>query len=145
MSHLGPPEHSSAGAREVEHTADLALEIWGPDEPRMLEAGARAVVGLLTDGAQVSAQDVRSVELEAMDAEDRLVRWLNEVLYWASVEGFMVARAELEVTEDGLRGRAIGQEDSAGLLKTEIKAATYHGLRVVRSEGRVQALVVLDV
>lgn len=145
MSQLRPPEHVSAGAREVEHTADLALEVWGPDEPRMLEAGARAVVGLLTDGAEISADQSRWVELEAVDAEDRLVRWLSEVLYWASVEGFVLARAELQVTEQGLLGRAFGREGSTRLLKTEIKAVTYHQLKVVRTAGRVQAVVVLDV
>lgn len=145
MSQLRPPEHASAGAREVEHTADLALELWGPDEPGMLEAGALAVVGLLTDGAEVSAQDARCVELEAIDAEDRLVRWLSEVLYWASVEGFLVARAELQVTEQGLLGQAFGREGAAQLLKTEIKAVTYHQLEVVRTPGRVQAVIVLDV
>lgn len=145
MSQLRPPEHASAGAREVEHTADLALELWGPDEPGMLEAGAAAVVGLLTDGADVSAEDVRAVELEAVDAEDRLVRWLSEVLYWASVEGFLVARAELQVTGQGLLGKAFGREGSTPLLKTEIKAVTYHQLEVIRTPGRVQAVIVLDV
>lgn len=145
MSQLRPPEHASAGAREVEHTADLALELWGPDEPGMLEAGAAAVVGVLTDGADVSAHDARSVELVAIDAEDRLVRWLSEVLYWASVEGFLVARAELQVTEQGLVGKAFGREGSTHLLKTEIKAATYHQLEVIRTPGRVQAVIVLDV
>ncbi len=103
------------------------------------------MVGLLTDDAKVSADDVRAVKLEAMDAEDRLVRWLSEVLYWASVEGFLVARAELTVTEDGLEGRALGREDSRGLLKTEIKAATYHDLHVIADAERVVARVVLDV
>ncbi len=145
MSQLGPPEHASAGAREVEHTADLALELWGPDEPAMLQAGACAVVELLTDAAAVSSNDARSVELEAIDAEDRLVRWLSEVLYWASVEGFLVARAELRVTPEGLVGRAFGQEGGAALLKTEIKAVTYHDLHVVSETDRVVARVVLDV
>lgn len=145
MSHSSPPEHASAGARQIEHTADLALEIWGPDEPAMLVAGAQAIVDILTDGAQVGDIDTRRVKLEAIDAEDRLVRWLGEILYWACVEGFVVARAELEVTADGLTGTAHGVQGAADLLKTEIKAATYHDLRVVRDSGGVRARVVLDV
>ncbi len=145
MSHLSPPEQESCGAREVEHTADLALELWGPSEPAMLNVGGTAVTDLLTDGAELSATEVRAVNLDAVDAEDRLVRWLNEVLYWASVEGFLVARCELRVTEEGLVGRAFGQENAAGLLKTEIKAATYHDLRVVVDTEQVLARVVLDV
>ena len=145
MSQKSAPEHVSAGARQLEHTADLALELWGPNEPRMLEAGAVAVVEILTDGATLDAPDERTVELEAIDAEDRVVRWLNEVLYWASVGGFIVARADLEVTPDGLRGRAFGRASAKHLLKTEIKAATYHDLRVEAEDGQVRAQVVLDV
>lgn len=145
MSHLDPPEQVIAGARQIEHTADLALQLWGPTEVEMLEAGACAVVGLLTDDASVEASQAREVRLEAVDAEDRLVRWLSEVLYWASVEGFLVARAELRVTAEGLEGRAWGIEDGRRLLRTEIKAVTYHDLRVETRQGRVQATVVLDV
>jgi len=145
MSHLGPPEHASAGARQIEHTADLALELWGPDEPGMLDAGARAVMGVLTEGASIDATDTRVVDLDTLDAEARVVQWLNEVLYWASVEGFVLVRAELRIEGDKLTGTALGREHSQALLKTEIKAATYHDLRVQRSEGRVSARVVLDV
>lgn len=145
MSHLDSPEHASAGARQVDHTADLALELWGPNEAEMLQAGAQAVVGLLTEGADVQDEARREVDLETVDAEDRLVRWLNEVLYWASVEGFVVARASLQATADGLVGTAWGTEGAQGLLRTEIKAATYHDLRVETVSGRVQARVVLDV
>ncbi len=145
MSHSRPPEHASAGARQIDHTADLALEIWGPDEPAMLVAGAVAIVEILTDGAQVSDTDTRPVQLEAIDAEDRLIRWLGEILYWACVEGFLVVRAELEVTADGLTGTAHGMEGASDLLRTEIKAATYHDLRVVPDSDGVRARVVLDV
>ncbi len=145
MSHLDPPEQTIAGARQVEHTADLALELWGRTEAAMLEAGAQAVVAVMTDGADVAGEDLREVDVEAIDAEDRLVRWLNEVLYWASVEGFVLARAELQCSPSGVRGRAWGREHAADLLRTEIKAATYHDLHVVEDADRVVARVVLDV
>jgi hypothetical protein len=43
------------GHRQVEHTADVALELWGPDHAALLEQGALAVVELLTGGADVAA------------------------------------------------------------------------------------------
>jgi SHS2 domain-containing protein len=145
MSQNSPPERLSEGARQIEHTADLALEVWGPDEPRMLQAAAIAVVEILTDDAVPAGDVMRTVALEAIDAEDRLVRWLSEVLYWASVDGFVVARAELQVVPGGLRGRAFGLESAKHLVKTEIKAATYHDLHVEEGDGLVRARVVLDV
>lgn len=141
---------SGSGHRAIEHTADLAVELWAPDEPALLVEGARALVELLTEGAEVGADAEhmaeRTLELTAMDPEDRLVRWLSEVLYWATVEGFLVVDAALELLGGtGLRGRVQGQTNAEELLRTEIKAVTYHDLRLERGPAGVRARVVFDV
>ena len=41
------------GHREVEHTADLELEVWAPDMPALIEEAARGMYGLM--GVVVSA------------------------------------------------------------------------------------------
>lgn len=135
---------ATAGFAAVDHTADLAFELWGPTEVALLEQGARALIVEMTEGAQVPDPLRRTVEIEAFDSEERLVRWLNEVIYWASVDSFVVARVELEIVEGVLRGTAWGVCDRA-LLRGEIKAATYHDLRVEHLDDRVRTLVVLDV
>jgi SHS2 domain-containing protein len=141
---------SVPGHRAIEHTADLAVELWAPDEPALLVEGARALVELLTEGAEVGAPTERmaerTLELSAVDPEDRLVRWLSEVLYWASMEGFLVVDAALElVGTTGLRGTVRGQAGAAELVRTEIKAVTYHDLRLERGAAEVRARVVFDV
>ena len=62
------PPMSDRGHRSVEHTADLAVELWAPDEPTLLAEGARALVELLTEGAAIHATAERTVELTALDA-----------------------------------------------------------------------------
>lgn len=136
---------SDRGHRSVEHTADLAVELWAPDEPALLVEGARALVELLTEGAPVQATAERPIELRAIDPEDRLVRWLAEVLYLASCEGFLVDDAALELPGASLRGTVRGQAHAADRLRTEIKAVTYHDLRLERGPAGVRARVVFDV
>lgn len=144
---------SDRGHRSVEHTADLAVELWAPDEAALLVEGARALVELLTEGAVIRATAERPLELTAIDPEDRLVRWLGEVLYLAAVEGFLVhdATITLSGTLSGtlpgtsLRGTVRGQPDAEALLRTEIKAVTYHDLRLERGPAGVRARVVFDV
>jgi SHS2 domain-containing protein len=134
------------GHRSIEHTADLAVELWAPDEPALLVEGARALVELLTEGAPVEATAERALELSAIDPEDRLVRWLGEVLYLAMVEGFLVHDAVLELQGGGgLRGTVRGQAHAEDRLRTEIKAVTYHDLRLERGPTGVRARVVFDV
>ena len=136
---------SARGHRAVDHTADLAFEVWGPDEPALLEEAARAVVAAMTDGAAMAATATRAVALSGFDAEERLVTWLNEVIFWATVEGFVVAGARLEVRGERLVGEATGEADAQARLVTELKAATYHDLRVVRDADGLRAQVVVDV
>lgn len=136
---------SKTGHRQLDHTADLALEIWGPDETAVLHEGMRALVAILTDDVTVGGDDERTIVLETLDPADRLVQWLNEVLYLATVEGFAADRAELELYEGGLRARLRGRADGADLLTTEIKSATYHDLALDHTDAGVVARVVLDV
>lgn len=140
---------SDRGHRSVEHTADLAVELWAPDEAALLVEGARALVELLTEGAVIRASAERPMELTAIDPEDRLVRWLGEVLYLAAVEGFLVHDASLVLSGvlpgASLRGTVRGQPDAEALLRMEIKAVTYHDLRLERGPAGVRARVVFDV
>ena len=134
-----------SGHRQIEHTADLAFEIWGADFGELLSEAARAVIAVMTDAQSVRGVDRRDVEIEALDDEDRLVRWLNEVLYLALVEGFVVHDAALESTPAGLRGYAVGKADARASIVTEVKSATYHDLVVRRDGDRWMARVVMDV
>lgn len=133
------------GHRQVEHTADLAFELWGTSFADLLREGARAVVEVLTDAPPSAGADRRAVELAALDDEDRLVRWLNEVLYLAIVEGFLVTDADLHVTDAGLAGEVRGHADARDRIVTEVKSATYHDLVVREDGGRWVATVVMDV
>ena len=131
--------------QQVEHTADLALELRGADEADLLHAGLDAVVEILTAGAKLEAHDERSVALSGLDSADRLVRWLNEILYMASVEGFVAVEASLELDGSSLRAVVRGVAGAQDYLRTEIKSATYHDLALRQDDRGWVAIVVLDV
>jgi len=134
------------GHRQLDHTADLALELWAPTEAELLEEGAQALIALLTEDAQVGAKVERALHIDAVDPTDRLVRWLNEVLYLAISEGFLVAEADLVLHETGLDARVRGQDDGSASLRAEIKSVTYHDLVLTRrDDGSWSARVVMDV
>lgn len=147
-SHVPDVSHAGRhrGHRQLEHTADLAIELWAPDEGTLLVEGAQAVVDVLTDGADVTGEATRSVELESVDAEDRLVRWVNEVLWLAVGEGFLVADADVSLTEGGLTAIVRGVRDGGDRIRTELKSATYHDLHLEKGDdGLYRARIVIDV
>lgn len=124
----------------------MALELWAPDEPALLIEGARAVVEVMTDGASVKPIAIQRVELDSVDAEDRLVQWLNEIIWLAVGQGFLFADAEIALRPDGLTATLRGQDGARGRLTTELKSATYHDLHLGRSpDGLYRARIVIDV
>ena len=134
---------TARGHRSIDHTADLALEIWAPDEVGVLEQAAVALTELLMDGAEVPGTERRTVSLDALDREDRLVRWLSELLWLATGEGFVAARAAVQLREDG--GLSAEVAGAPVAVAQEIKAATYHDVRLGPDADGWRAQVVFDV
>lgn len=87
------------------------------------------------------------MELSSPDGEALLVNWLNELLYLHDVEGAAPSRIEIEeVTETRLRATLGGRlERSPELVAHEVKAATFHGLRLTRNEDGYSATVIFDI
>lgn len=138
------------GYRQVDHSADLAVELWAPSEEELLGEGARAVVDLLTGGALTGAAEgtdpaERHIELHTLDPEDRLVQWLNEVIFAATTQGFLIRSAEIALRDGGLVATVRGEEDAGDKLTTELKSATYHDLHVQSGPDGWRARVVIDV
>ncbi len=139
------------GYQQVDHTADLAISIWAPDLESLFEEGAVALVDIMTEGAQPEGADLqsRALNIEALDAEDLLIQWLNEVIYLAVTENFTIARAEMNFgvqgasAPDKLEAKVQGSDRLQ--LKGELKSATYHGLQLKQEEGVWRAFVVIDV
>ena len=131
--------------RQVEHTADLALEIEAESPEALLAEGARAVIAVLTEDGEVMAREAHPVVLEAIDDEDRLVQWLNEILVLAVVEGFLTAEADIELRDDGLVANLRGEAHANNRIRTELKSVTYHDLRLEKGDDGWRAHVVIDV
>ncbi len=103
---------------------------------------------IMTDPSRVRRQDARNIEIEAEDRESLLVEWLNEIIYLTEVEGMIFADFEIgEIAGTRLSATAIGEaiDPSRHELKTEIKACTYHELKLEKENSDWVAQVIFDV
>ncbi len=134
----------SAGFREIEHTADWALEVWAPDLGELIRQaalGLESLSGMVLDqGARPAPHEIR---LAAPDAETALVEFLNELLFLRDTQGRWFRPQEVHYAQGMVTGRALGFP-LLGMEK-EVKAATYHNLRVERTPQGWRATLVLDV
>jgi len=140
---------SPAGTYEFfDHAADVGIRCRAASVGCLFEAAARAMMewaGPPPDGNDpVSLQ----VNLEAEDREEMLVRWLQEVLYLFSQRHlYFVAAGFLRVTDTTLQGELLAEpwDQSSSREYQEIKAITYHQLRVCEEGGVWHASVILDI
>ncbi|MCK4412415.1 MAG: archease [Candidatus Eisenbacteria sp.] len=145
-------EPGGEGFEPVDHTADVALRIWAADLEGLFRQAALGLVSFLTDPEQVSAVERHELRIEGIDLEELLVAWLGELLYRFETEQFLLAdcrrlRIERQGTayllEATVHGERFDPRRHPG--GTEIKAATYHGLRILPGEtGAYEVTVVLD-
>ena len=88
------------------------------------------------------------VEVRGDDREDLLLAWLNELVYINDTHHFLARRCCVSL-EKGRRltAQIRGETFMEGrhLINAEIKAATYHRLRVWREDDTWRARVILDV
>jgi len=131
----------------TEHTADVGILAWGRD---LKEAFANAALGMLSvmvEPEEVAEKDVREVEVEAGDVESLLVGWLNELIYLFDVEHLLFKRFDIkEIDKDRIHALCYGEkiEPSRHHLKTGVKAATYHMLKVERND-LFRVHIILDI
>ena len=136
---------TTAGYKQIDHTADLALEIWAPSEEALLAEAARAVVAIMTEDRDIASRAVQLIELESVDREDRLVQWVNEIIYLGVTRGFLVAKADLDLQTNGLRATVAGEPDAAEHVAGELKSATYHHLAIEERGDTWWARLIIDV
>jgi SHS2 domain-containing protein len=131
----------------IDHTADIGIIAYGRDEKEVFATAAYAMFSLIAELDGVDGMLCREIEVTADDKEALLVAWLNELLYLFDVEhvifnGFEVMNLE----ERRLRANAYGEkfDPLRHVLKTQVKAATYHMLKVEKGNG-FRAQIIFDV
>jgi len=76
--------HTEQGHRELEHTADWALEVWASDLAALLAESARGMYGLMGVVLADGRRQRRQLELAAADRESLLVDFLPSCSIWPS-------------------------------------------------------------
>jgi SHS2 domain-containing protein len=132
--------------RLIEHTADMGLEASGESRAELYLQAALALREILaTTGG--SPLEEREVEVKGGDAAELMVKWLNEILFLLETKGFFPVFFRIEeVTAEMLRARVIGEpfDPDRHSVEREVKAATYHQLRVEQSDGVWHARIFVD-
>lgn len=129
--------------QEIEHTADLALRVWGEDFLSLLQNAAEGMYDLM--GVTVNADSMTRANfiIPADTLEATLVDFLGELLFVAENQGVRCTGFDFEKHQEEILVNANAEkiEDTQRL----IKAVTFHNLEVVDSDAGLETIITFDV
>lgn len=131
-----------------EHTADLGLRIRAEDRRTLFVDAARALFSVLVVNLRdVSCVQQKAYAIEAEEDDYLLIDWLSELLYTFDAESLLLSEFEVSLTNEGLRATCRGEpiDPSRHELDHEVKAITYHGLKVEHTDDGWLAEVIVDI
>jgi len=131
-----------------EHPADLGLEARADSLAELFEALGEGLTEQICPRGAVRPARGASVEAEAEDLEALLVEFLSALLRLFDLQRFLVRRVRVRrIDDNSVSAEAFGEDydPSRHELGTEVKAVTYHQLRVGREGSQWTGRVLLDV
>ncbi len=131
------------GFEEIEHTADWALRVWGPDLPALCRAAAQGMYALMHTDLAAGPRRQHTFTLAAAEPEDTLIDFLSELLFRLEVDG--LAFDHFDFTPQAGGWQVILQGAPVLRIGKEIKAVTYHNLEVRPTPHGLEAVLVFDV
>jgi SHS2 domain-containing protein len=132
----------------LEHTADTGIVATGETLQELFRAAAEGLASILYDPEGIPETESSRIEATADDVESLLVEWLSEVNFHFEVDRIAYRRFDVtEATETHVRGMGHGApvDPKRHRLGEQVKAVTYHGLKVERTDGQWSAQVIFDV
>lgn len=131
----------------IEHAGDAGIVARGETMRDLFINAAVAMFEIIVKGENVQPGIRRDFEVDGDDIEDLLVRWLNELNYRTSAFREVFTKFEIEhINDKHLCAVAYGEviDPARHEFRSEIKAATYHGLYVKEDAEGFEAQVIFD-
>jgi len=132
----------------IEHTADIGIRVKGNDLKELFRNAAAAMFDIMAETKKPEIRKLKKIKIKqkADNLEELFVNWLNELLSLSATKELIFSDFQIDkVDENTLQALAIGEGIQNYKVNTEIKAATYHELRLEETKTGWQAELILDV
>ena len=141
------PNQDAPLYREFEHTGDLGIEVAAPTRLELFRRAALALSALLVEPSNIESGEHYTVEVTAADDIELMHDLLTELLQLFAADGFIWCQAAVEERDGALHVTLKGEpfDPSRHKPRGEIKAVTYHQLRVENIGNEWRARIIFDV
>jgi len=132
----------------LEHTADIGIRVKASSLESLFKNAGLAITNLSAEKQKTFIPEKHRIVIEqkADNVEELFVNWLNELLSASSAEGLIFEDIKInQINENFVDAIAVGTDRRNYKTNIEIKAATYHQLKVQKSGSYWLAEVIFDV
>jgi len=132
----------------IDHTADVGIIAYGTEIKQVFANAALALFSLITELENIREELKYDLEVASEDRESLLVEWLNELVYLFDAEHVLLKRFDIQsLSNTRLKATCYGEkfDPSRHRIKTGVKAATYHMLRIDKDNKGYKAQVIFDI
>ncbi|MCK6623398.1 MAG: archease [Calditrichaceae bacterium] len=136
----------------LSHTADIALDVRAANLESLFTEASRGWKEMVFEDSETRPAKTRSVRLASPEAEDLLVQWLSELNYFLTVRQWVFHQTEQfslhgAAGEWTLDARISGErlDPQRHYIYFDIKAVTYHQLKIEQTGGEFRVQIVFDI
>jgi SHS2 domain-containing protein len=135
---------NQSGFKEIQHTADAALSVWADNLNELFKNSLKGMYQLIGISSNFTQEnDVIHIALQAEDTESLLVSFLSECLFFVLNKRLFLIPEELEINDGMLNCKM--QVISINKINKEIKAVTFHNLRITNNKKGYKVIIVFDI
>ena len=141
-------EFNSMSYELLDHTADLSIRVTGRSFGEFLRNASLAMTEQIADTDRVEPSVKEVIEATGETKEEILVRLLNEILYLHETGKLVFKDIRVEVSNENKAAAELWGEKydfAKHELALEIKAVTYHGLKIEMVNDKFTADIVFDI
>ncbi|KYK33089.1 MAG: hypothetical protein AYK19_14425 [Theionarchaea archaeon DG-70-1] len=135
----------------LDHEADIGIRGWGKTIEEAFENGAKAMFSVMVNLEGVELKEEIHVGVTAEDLDLLFIEWLNELLAQRDISEMIFSEFTAQISDKNgeitLSGTAQGEllNSEKHEIRTEVKAATYFGLKSGKEKGLHYFQCVLDI
>jgi SHS2 domain-containing protein len=132
----------------IEHTADIGIKVKGKDLKQLFKNAALAMFDIIAEKKDKPGKVKKEIKLKqsADDLDELFINWLNELLSLYYTKELIFTGFHIEkLQKDYLLATVAGASLKNFKINSEVKAATYHQLKIKESKKGWQAQVIFDV
>ncbi len=132
----------------LEHTADVMFEARGRDLEELFLECSKALNETIHGNLKIVEQKSHDINIEAESLEQLLYKFLEEFLFLLDSEDLIFGKVkDLKIDEDSfvLKAVLVGDKAEKYHFTNDVKAITFHDLKIENRGGEYSSKVVLDV